>query len=327
MVAISAAQPTGSDATAACAEPPVETVVAQMDYLVPGSSVNRRFVAAGAEFNTGRYEPRQVHVRNGRQALPRLTLDRVGFTLAKHRSAVSDFFDADEVNRLYPSEVLEVVKHLTGAQRVVPLGWVVRTSGDPERLAQQTRGYRMGGGGVQPPASDVHVDMCTDRAHRLASRLYQEHAPDGPGYTRFIATSLWRPFSEPPQDWPLAVCDGTSLAPEEGVPNIMVVVDALPDRVAMYGPLEGEADMPAAAVFHFSPSHRWWYFPKMTRDECILLKFHDSDHGKAWRAPHTAFRDTSAPAARIRRSIEFRTVAYFEAERSSVRVGPPFGEE
>jgi hypothetical protein len=31
----------------------------------------------------------------------------------------------------------------------------------------------------------------------------------------------------------------------------------------------------------------------------------------AWRCPHTAFRDTTRPDAKQRRSIEFRAIAYF----------------
>ncbi len=290
----------------------VDAVEAELEYLVPGWTLNRRFVAPGAEVNTGRYEPHRVKIRNGRQALHSLTLDSVGFTLANRPSAVRDFFDTEEVNRIYPGEVIAAVKALTGADRVIPLGWMARTSGDKALLAKQTVGYGSGGGGLQPPASDVHVDMTTDRAHALARILYDKHAPDAPGYSRFIATSLWRTFSDPPQDWPLAVCDGTSLEPDEGVPNLMIIVDALPDDATMRGPLEGEDRMPAASVFSYRPGHRWWYFPEMIRDECILLKFHDSDHSRAWRAPHTAFHDTSRPDAKVRRSIEFRTVAYFE---------------
>ena len=91
----------------------------------------------------------------------------------------------------------------------------------------------------------------------------------------------------------------------------MVVVDALPDHETMYGPLPGAEAMPAASVFHYNPNHRWWYFPNMTRDEVLLLKFYDSEHSQAWRTPHTAFRDTSYPHAKTRRSIEFRTFAFF----------------
>lgn len=52
----------------------------------------------------------------------------------------------------------------------------------------------------------------------------------------------------------------------------------------------------------------------MTPDEVILIKFYDSDHRVAWRCPHTAFRDTSRPDARHRRSMEFRAIAYFSKE-------------
>jgi len=67
----------------------------------------------------------------------------------------------------------------------------------------------------------------------------------------------------------------------------------------------------AAAIFHHNPAHRWWYFSNMTRDEVLLIVFHDSRRVRPWRVPHTAFQDTSRPDARPRASIEFRSVAYF----------------
>jgi hypothetical protein len=79
----------------------------------------------------------------------------------------------------------------------------------------------------------------------------------------------------------------------------------------MLGEMPGEEDAIRATIFHYRPHHRWWYFSNMTRDEAIMLKFYDSDHTTTWRAPHTAFRDTSFPDARIRKSIEMRILAYF----------------
>ena len=49
----------------------------------------------------------------------------------------------------------------------------------------------------------------------------------------------------------------------------------------------------------------------MQPDEVIFIKFYDSDHSKAWRCPHTAFRDTTRTDTVPRRSIEFRAIAYF----------------
>ena len=49
----------------------------------------------------------------------------------------------------------------------------------------------------------------------------------------------------------------------------------------------------------------------MTRDEAIFIKFHDSDHGRAWRTLHCAFHDETTLGTVPRESIEFRGCAYF----------------
>ena len=52
--------------------------------------------------------------------------------------------------------------------------------------------------------------------------------------------SFWRTFSPPPQDYPLALCDGNSVGDEEGVPNTMFVVDKIPEREEMLRPMPDE---------------------------------------------------------------------------------------
>jgi hypothetical protein len=293
------------------AEAHARTVDAAITYVSDGSFVNRRFVAPGIEHNTGRYETHRVHIRDARAIQDHFNLDVHGFVLARRPSGVQDFFDKDAVDRIYPGEVVDIVKALTGASRIVVQGWMVRTSGDLSKHVRPTVGYTHKGG-VQPPASEAHVDFTPERADRLARDLYQKTFPDGKGYSRFIASSLWRCFSPPPQDCPLALCDARSVAPTEGVPNTLFIVDALPPEEVMVGPMPDEDKALAAAIFRYNPHHRWWYFSNMTRDEVVLLKFHDSDRSKALRTPHTAFRDTSFADARPRESIEVRSVAYFE---------------
>jgi hypothetical protein len=167
-------------------------------------------------------------------------------------------------------------------------------------------------GGVQPPAGEAHVDFVRESAERLAKVTYERTFPKGKGYSRFLSASVWRTFSPPPQDYPLAVCDSRSVAPEEGLRNTLIVVDKLPDEAAMLGEIPGEADAPSATIFPYSPNHRWWYFSNMRADEVLMFKFYDSDHTVAWRTPHTAFHDPSFPNARTRESIELRVFAYFE---------------
>ena len=277
----------------------IDAVDAELFYLVPGSRVNRRFVAPGAEINTGHYQPHRVKIRNARASPDRFTLDTHGFRLARYPSAVQDFTNQAQVDALYAREVEQIVRELTGADLVVPMGSMLRTASS------------IPAHGMQPPAADVHVDMTPEVAERAARTRYEQAVPNGPGYSRFIASSVWRCFSQPPQDWPLTVCDSRTVGADEGVPNLMILVDALPEGDARLVENPPGNVVAAASVFAFNPDHRWWYFSDMTRDEIIFIKFYDSDRSRAWRTPHTAFHDSGNPNAHTRESIEFRTMAYF----------------
>jgi hypothetical protein len=276
------------------AAPQVQSTI---DYLVPTSRINRRFWAPGKEFNTGEYASYPVTIRNARLA-PRFTLDEHGFCLAQHPTAIADWDTQYGADSAYALEVAELARALTGADLVIPLGGMLRSSGATSPT-------------VQPPAAEAHVDFTQRCAERRAAALYRQAYPEGSGYRRFIGFSLWRALSPPPQDMPLALCEGRSVRADEGTHNTKVDVAEIPSGDALYAPIEGEEDMVAATIFHYSPGHRWWYFPDMEPHEVIFIKLYDSDHSKAWRCPHTAFRDTTRPDAHLRRSMEFRALAYF----------------
>jgi len=286
--------------------PGIET---EIMYLAPGSFINRRFVAPGREVNTGEYRPYAVTIRDARPRQHDFTLASHGFELIHHVSAVRDFLNKEEVESTYPVEVAAAIAKQTGADRVHTMSWMVRTSGDLGVQEPQT-GYRHYGG-VQPPAAEAHCDSEPGRVDAMAQRYYQQRYPDAPPYKRFLYTSFWRTFSPPPQDYPLALCDGNSVGDGEGVPNTLHIVDRIPDREEMLKPMPDEDKAIAAAIFHHNPAHRWWFISNMTRDEALVLVFHDSRRHRPWRVPHTAFHDTSRPDAHPRSSIEFRSIAYF----------------
>ena len=272
-------------------------VAARIDYLLPTSRINRRFWAPGEEYNTGVYAPYDVTIRNARLAGP-FTLDRHGFCLDRHQTDVTDWDANYGADSPYAAQVCAETMRLTGADFVIPMGGMIRTAGQTSAT-------------MQPPAAEAHVDFTTRSANRLAEILYRKVRPEGAGYDRFIAFSLWRVLSPPPQDMPLALCEAGSVRDDEGTSNTKVDVDVIPTGDALFAPIAGEEDMAAATIFHHSPDHRWWYYPDMAADEIIFIKFHDSDHSRAWRCPHTAFRDLSRPDAITRKSMEFRGVAYF----------------
>jgi len=273
----------------------MDGVRATLNYLAPGSARNRLYVAPGDHLSTTQYEPRTVGIGDGRACRAEFTLDGTGFALVDHRSAVAGLADAAELDGTYTSETTDLVRQLTGADQVISLGWMLRRSA-PERR------------GALPPAPDVHVDLHTSAiARRYAEVHAKSRLPDN-AYRRAVYTSLWRAFSPPPQDWPLAVCDYRSVDDGEGTPNLLFRVRALPAPGEV--PDDSEAES-AASVFAYRPAHRWWYFPGMHAGEALIIKLHDTDRSVAWRAPHTSFHDAAAAGAHPRESIELRTVAYF----------------
>lgn len=285
----------------------------QIRFVDPGDFVTRRYVSHGAEMNTGTYSDHRVIVRDGMPMRDHFTLDTHGFMIARNPTKVADFHDKPSVDALYEREVEEHIKRLTGASKVIARGWMIRTSADLTEHASQKRDEKYEhNGGIQPPAGEAHVDLNTVTAHRMAEATYKKHFPDGPGYKRFLVSSYWRTFSPGPQDVPLALCDGRTSFGGEEKSNTLLITDALPTPEEAENPVEGEDQMMAASIFSHNPDMRWWYFSNMQADDVLLFKFHDSDHSVTWRCPHTAFRDSSFPDAKIRESIECRSVAFWE---------------
>ena len=271
----------------------MDAVSATLNYLKPGSRRNRLYVTQGGHMTTTEYAPTEVTITNGRPHVDDFGLDRSGFTLLRHTSAVTDFGDTAQLDGTYATEARELVKHTLGADEIVSVGWVIRRANKALD-------------GAQPPASDVHVDMHPGRAD---SRMTAA-SPRGEPYGRAVMTSLWRAFSPPPQDWPLALLDYRSVTDAEVEPNLLLFGDKLPDPDDVPD-IPDPDSMPAGSIFAPQPHHRWWFFPDLTAGEALLFKLHDTDHSVAWRCPHTAFEAPCAAAANPRESVEFRTIAFF----------------
>ena len=114
---------------------------------------------------------------------------------------------------------------------------------------------------------------------------------------RYAVINVWRPIRGPVEESPLAVCDARSMELRDFVASDL-----------RYRDRTGEVYSVA-----YNPKHRWFYFPRMQREEALLLKCFDSaDDGRARFTAHTAFEDpTSRPGAVPRESIEVRTLVFF----------------
>jgi hypothetical protein len=236
-------------------------------------------------------DPRRVSIEDARSGVDSTALDREGFQLVRHRSAVRDFRDTAEVTAVYMPEIERLLLEVSGADQVVVNGAGVLRFGEKSQDAGRLNNSM--------PARFVHVDISDVTARAFAAR--SEPRRDGMSVARFAHYNVWRVLTPPPQDVPLAVCDSRSIAPAD-----LVAADAIFDVAgAPEWSFEGW-------VVRHSPAHRWCYFSGMNRDEALVFKTNDSDPVRAHCVPHSAFDDaTCPPDVPPRMSIEMRGVAYW----------------
>src|SRR5262245_2062654 len=98
-----------------------ESVETSLKYLVSAEEVPVYVASVGGgdpSLDPGNYARQRGLLRNGRVRPEGSTLDREGFLLAEHASAVRDFYDDDEIAAVYEVEVEVLVRRATGAVRV-----------------------------------------------------------------------------------------------------------------------------------------------------------------------------------------------------------------
>jgi hypothetical protein len=111
---------------------------------------------------------------------------------------------------------------------------------------------------------------------------------------------VWRAFSGPPQDVPLALCDARTVAPQDKQYCEITLKSAAGDLLTWEN-----------ITYYHNQAHRWWYCPDMTRDEAYVFRSFDS--AQAEPVPHSAFVNESCPAsAPPRASVEVRVFAFYE---------------
>ena len=75
----------------------------------------------GMPRSTGIPGPHVMRIHDARPIAGRLTLDGEGLAIVEHRSAVEDFYDEDELRRVYYPEAERLVAKATGASRVLAI--------------------------------------------------------------------------------------------------------------------------------------------------------------------------------------------------------------
>jgi hypothetical protein len=266
-----------------------DAIQATVNYTL--NNGERLFTYTGGPGSTdrrhgGTRQPHTVTMHNGRLEVDRFALERDGFRFVRHDTEVRDFFDEEEIKRVYYPEMEALVKQESGARRVVIFDHTLRTANDADREARK----------IREPVSRVHNDYTEWSGPQRVRDILPDEAEELLK-RRFAVVQVWRPIRHPVETFPLAICDAQSVKFEDFL---------LSER--LYPNRKGET-----YAVQYNPRHRWYWFPRMRREEALVFKVYDSQkEGVARWTAHTAFDLPGAPPnARPRESIEIRTLAFF----------------
>jgi hypothetical protein len=272
---------------------PLTGVRSEMNYLARTAGRPRTYTfdpPPGIPRTTVVNEPHIVLISDARPVLRNVSLDEEGFGLVHHESTVRDFHSEQEVTSVYYPEAENILKQATGADRVFIFDHTVRRRipGSEDRRAEAPR----------QPVPRVHVDHTEKSGPQRVRDLLPDEAAELLG-GRVQIINIWRPIRGPLLDAPLAVCDASSVKPEQLIPSDLVYTNRMGETYSVI----------------FDPEHRWFYVPRMRTNEALLLKCYDSKtDGRARFAPHSAFTDpTTPPDAPPRESIEIRALVFHQA--------------
>jgi len=234
-----------------------------------------------------------VTIEDMRDRAGDFSLDREGFTLVTAPTSVTDFYDRAEVLRVYPGEAGELLRSLTGCAATAVLNTpVVRVSG---RVGERPAGTTFTG-------DFVHADFSAAAAEYMLRRNLPAAEAEARLRNRYAVFNIWRAFSGPPQDVPLALCDTRTIAPADKQYCSITMRSAT-----------GELMSWENITYLHSDRHRWCYCSDMRRDEAYVFRGFDSDPAGAEQVPHSAFVNEACPAsAPPRASVEIRMFAFYE---------------
>ena len=281
------------------ARSPAETIAAEIPYLRSElRSVHVEYESRILDERT--VERRSMPVRDGRTAAVPPSLEREGLELVLWPSLIArerlDELIAQKplltmrpIEFDYWAETIPVIRARTGARDVLPLhASTVRYSEKANR------------DGMMTPAGWAHLDYDADEAAIQLRETLERNEREVAPFSRYVLYQTWRVLSDPPQDFPLAICDWRTVAPADIVP--------LEYHVGTDG---GDVTYRSQGS-RYSDRHEWWYFSNLTVDDLLLFVGFDSSRSDAPSSLHVSFEDPTVHDPVPRASIETRFFGLFD---------------
>ncbi|KAK8108995.1 hypothetical protein PG984_014796 [Apiospora sp. TS-2023a] len=125
---------------------------------------------------------------------------------------------------------------------------------------------------------------------------------------RFDMLNVWRPLKQPSDDWPLAVCDFTTIDQEHDIR----LNDAIRrDRVD------------EISVLHYNEEHRWYYVKDQGVEDLLVFRNADSHGEKARKSGWRPNLERIGEGGRLADPKERNPGAFHAAVHNPQAQGPP----
>ena len=98
--------------------PAVKATVQYVNESGDQAAYHASEAGGAAATHDGRFDSREVQIKDARRAEAVFDLDHEGFQLVPQASAVTDFYDDEQLASIYNAEVTALIKQITGARQV-----------------------------------------------------------------------------------------------------------------------------------------------------------------------------------------------------------------
>lgn len=284
-----------------------EPLFATFTYQEPESGMRLgRYIRAPSHFQYDVSDAPVEHkarIHNARELPSQASLDTVGFTMRSRPTAFTDFHNDSRVLQSYYAEMRTLLQETTGAQQVVVFDHVVRQApiGNAEHVADAVKRVHCDFTGDSASSTLEHIaeeGIYSQKQKRLLRKAEVANLMR----QKLVLFNVWRSIgSGPVQRHPLALCDARTVDPSNRLYYEIIY--------PIYSGREAEN-----YCIRFEEAHKWYYFPDMTPDECIVFRQYSSE-GDTQPVFHTALEENPGEeGSQPRQSIEIRAVAFFGNE-------------
>ncbi|KAI0531707.1 hypothetical protein GGR58DRAFT_222379 [Xylaria digitata] len=243
------------------------------------------------------WDERQIGVKDFRAYADRFQLDTHGFT-TRNLPGFNGLLDRDTITKRYLPAVQEMLQcELEDVGTVFVFDWRIRSS-RPDATDQKINFSDQ----TQPllPSNYAHIDAGPVSIVQRIENSFPSNATNILRQ-RIRAVNVWKPLCNPVEEWPLAVCDGATVKPED-----LVETDSV-----------RQGSVSTNYYARYTPEQMWYYLKHQTPEEVLIFKHFDSEPGiPAPYALHASIRQDVPVDAKPRHSIEVRTLVFSETFES-----------